>query len=272
MKPKKIIMVLLFATSVAFAQPNTDMQQNTRKGNLFVYWGWNRGWFSNSDITFSGADYDFTLKDVVADDRQNKFELGTYLNPARATIPQYNFRIGYYVTDNYSISVGFDHMKYVVRRNQVAKISGKISNTGTVFDGTYTNEDITITGDFLKFEHTNGLNYLNIEVRRFDEIWNYKSVAVNLTEGFGAGVLIPKTNTTLLNNKRYDEFHLAGYGINAIIGVNVTFFEFIFIQTEFKQGYIDMPDIRTTILDSDRASQHFFFSQFNIVFGGNITL
>jgi len=88
----------------------------------------------------------------------------------------------------------------------------------------------------------------------------------------GAGILVPKTNTTLLNFKRYDEFHLAGYGIDAIVGLNVTFFNFFFVQSEFKQGYINMPDIRTTIFDSDRASQHFSFSQFNIVFGTNISL
>ena len=29
-----------------------------------MYWGWNRGWFSNSDIHFTEDEYDFTLYDV----------------------------------------------------------------------------------------------------------------------------------------------------------------------------------------------------------------
>lgn len=78
---------------------------------------------------------------------------------------------------------------------------------------------------------------------------------------------MPKTNTTLLNNERYDEFHLSGYGINATVGINVSFFNYFFVQTELKGGYINMPDIRTTQSPLDNASQDFFFAQLNIVFG-----
>jgi hypothetical protein len=50
------------------------------------------------------------------------------------TIPQTNFRIGYFINDHYSIALGVDHMKYVMAQNQVANITGNI-NTGTPFDG-----------------------------------------------------------------------------------------------------------------------------------------
>jgi hypothetical protein len=33
-----------------------------------------------------------------------------------------------------------------------------------------------------------------------------------------------------------------------------------------------MPDIRTTQFKADRASQYFWFSQYNVVFGGNFFL
>lgn len=85
-------------------------------------------------------------------------------------------------------------------------------------------------------------------------------------EGAGVGVLIPRTNTTLLNKERYDEFHLAGYGLNALIGLNATFYNIFFIQTEFKGGFINMPSIRTTSLRDDSANQHFLFTQLNFVF------
>ena len=49
--------------------------------------------------------------------------------------------------------------------------------------------------DFLEFEHTDGLNYVNVEVKRFDDISRYLGIKtanfrVNLTEGIGAGVLM----------------------------------------------------------------------------------
>ena len=41
------------------------------KGKLYFYWGWNKSQYSYSDITFKGDDYNFTLYDVAAKDRQN---------------------------------------------------------------------------------------------------------------------------------------------------------------------------------------------------------
>jgi len=265
-----VISIIVIANSFGYSQDQNILKQNNSKGGFYLYWGWNYGWFSNSDITFQGDNYDFTLDKVVANDRQSTFDVNTYFNPANITIPQYNFRIGYFISDHYNVSFGIDHMKYVMQADQVVKISGHIDSTGTVYDGNYNNDDITLSEDLLKFEHTDGLNYINVEFRRFDEIINLNKVRINLTEGLGIGALYPKTNTTLMNNERYDEFHLAGYGINAVVGVNITFYKYFFIQSEFKGGFINMPDIRTTMNKSDKASQHFFFTQLNIVFGATL--
>ena len=259
-----IIGLSILSCSPLFSQQETK----SHKGEFYFYWGWNRGWFSQSDIHFQGNDYDFELKDVIGNDRQSAFGFDPYLNPARMTIPQYNFRIGYFISDHYNISIGTDHMKYVVQADQMVKISGNIQNSDTQYDGNYANDDIVIAEDFLQFEHTDGLNYPNIELRRFDEIYRAKNISINLTEGFGIGALYPKTNTTLLNKQRYDEFHLAGYGLAAVVGINLSILKHLFIQTEFKGGFINMPDIRTTLSTADKASQHFFFAQWNYVIGG----
>jgi hypothetical protein len=242
-----------------------------RKGNFFFYWGWNRAAYTTSDIHFSGNDYDFTLENVVAKDRQSPFSAKLYFSPNTLSIPQYNLRIGYFFHDKYNISVGADHMKYVMEQFQTVKINGTIAN-GTSFDGTYNDSDIEMSEDFLKFEHTDGLNYENIEVRRFDVLFGRKNFSFAANEGLGIGVLVPRTNTTLMNNERYDEFHLAGYGLSAVLSLNATFFKYFFVQMEWKGGFIHMPDIRTTMFKSDRASQHFLFSQYNVVFGGNFRI
>jgi hypothetical protein len=242
-----------------------------RKGNFFIYWGWNRAAYTTSDIHFSGNDYDFTLENVVAKDRQSPFSAKLYFSPNTLSIPQYNLRIGYFFHDKYNISIGADHMKYVMEQFQTVKINGTIAN-GTSFDGTYNDSDIEMSEDFLKFEHTDGLNYENIEVRRFDVLFGRKNFSFAANEGLGIGVLVPRTNTTLMNNERYDEFHLAGYGLSAVLSLNATFFKYFYVQMEWKGGFIHMPDIRTTMFKSDRASQHFLFSQYNVVFGGNFRI
>lgn len=262
-----VFILLLFISGQGFAQNETLFPSNAHKGKIYVYWGWNWGWFGQSDIHYTGDQYDFIIHDVEATDRQSAFSFDGYFNPAVATIPQYNFRVGYFFKDNYSVSFGTDHMKYVVVTDQVVPITGYINDSGTEYDGVYDHEDIMLATDFLQLEHTDGLNYVNADIRRFDELFDWGKVQVNMTEGIGVGLLYPKTNSILLMNDRYDEFHVAGYGFSGVVALNFTFFRNFFLQSEFKAGYINMPDIRTTMSASDKASQSFPFYQLNIVFG-----
>ena len=281
MKYKKLnhigILLLLLLSWSAVAQDASTVPPAKKSLRFFVYWGWNRAAYTNSDIRFHGNNYDFTLSKVVAHDRQTPLGLDPYLSPGNVTIPQTNCRIGYFISDHWSISIGLDHMKYVMDQDQTVTINGNIQNSGTPYDGVYNNSQIKMTEDFLKFEHTDGLNYINFELRRHDMLFNLKqiqlpNISFNLTEGFGAGVLLPKTNTTLLGFERYDEFHLAGYGLGGFVGLNITFFDHFFIQSELKGGFINMPDIRTTQFSADRAAQHFSFVQSNILIGANFAI
>lgn len=247
------------------------------KGKFFIYWGGNRESFSKSDIHFKGDDYDFTLYDVQASDKPKGWSID-YVNPARMTIPQTNLRIGYFINDHYNIAIGVDHMKYVMNQNQIATIGGVVGSSYPDHAGVYLpsgNNTIDLTdGTFLKFEHTDGLNYVHTEFSRVDDISKYFGIRntdkfqINITEGVGGGVLYPKTNATLLGKDRHDDFHISGYGVSAKVGLNFTFFKYFFLQTELKGGYIDMNDIRTTSSPSDKASQHFTFFQRIIAFGG----
>jgi hypothetical protein len=247
------------------------------KGKMYIFWGGNRESYSKSDIHFRGPDYDFTLYDVMANDKPKGWSID-YINPGRMTIPQTNFRIGYFINDHYNISIGVDHMKYVMIQNQNVEIAGVIGNSYPDYAGVYLpsgNHTINMTdGNFLKFEHTDGLNYINTELCRVDDvsklfgIRNTDKFQVNLLEGVGAGILYPKTNATLLGKERHDDFHVSGFGISAKVGLNFTFFKYFFVETELKGGYINMNDIRTTNNPSDNASQHFLFLQRIIAFGG----
>jgi hypothetical protein len=248
------------------------------KGKFYIYWGGNRENFSKSDIHFTGADYDFTLYDVEAHDKPKGWHID-YINPARMTIPQTNFRIGYYLSDHYNVSIGLDHMKYVMYQDRAVNYSGYYPNEGSYGNGNVPSEQLPngqlfLTENFLKFEHTDGLNYINAEFCRVDDISklfgikNTDTFQLNILEGVGGGILFPKTNATLLGKERHDDFHVSGYGISAKAGLNFTFFKYFFMQAELKGGYINMPDIRTTKDPADKASQHFLFLQRIIVFGG----
>lgn len=263
-----------FITQISQAQDNIIRDKYTahNKGKFFFSWGGNREVYSKSDVTFSGSNYNFTIQNMVAHDKPKGWHID-YINPGRMTIPQTNLRMGYFINDHYSVAIGVDHMKYVMTQNQIANVTG-IIGAGLPFSGTYTNTPTVMSESFLMFEHTDGLNYVNTEFSRHDDISQWFSISdtdklqINLTEGIGVGMLYPRTNTTLLSKPRYDEFHVAGYGTSIKAGLNFTFFKHFYLQTEIKGGYINMPDIRTTQSTTDSASQEFFFFQKIIAFGG----
>lgn len=245
---------------------------DSNKGKFYIYWGGNRGYFTNSDIRFQGADYDFTLENVKADDRPKGWHVD-YINPARMTIPQTNFRLGYYISDHYNLSIGVDHMKYIMRQDQTVTLKGHYPNQGS-YGEQLPNDQVLLTEDFLTFEHTDGLNYVNVELNRVDDIsklfgiHNTDKIQINLTEGAGFGMIYPRTNTKLLGKERYDNFHVSGLGASLKAGLNITFFKHFFVQAELKGGYINMYDVRTTADKTDKATHDFFFGQTVIVFGG----
>lgn len=287
-KTTLIFLLLILGKYKTIAQDKADTKQiekihTKNKGKIYFYWGWNTTNYSNSTIHFSGTNYDFTIHKATASDKiTTPIGYKKYINPANMTIPQTNARLGYYFHDNWNASIGLDHMKYVLDQFQTAKVSGEINLTpqdegSMLFNGIYDNEDTFLWKEFASLEHTDGLNYVHLEIARVDNLGelinlNPNKVQLNITEGFGAGILIPKTNAKVLNKNRHDAFHLAGYGLSLKGGINITFFNSFFIQTEIKGGFINLPDVRTSSDPNDRAKHSFFFLQRNITFGGTIQL
>lgn len=275
-----VLVVLFFSTTSFVGQENTVFTKKNKvvnKGKFFVYWGWNWASYTDSDIRFKGNNYDFTLRNVKSHDTPSEFSFKKYFGITNITKPQTNARIGYFFKENYTISIGLDHMKYVVNNDQFVNIDGNINIGNSKYDGTYNAQPIQLTEDFLRLEHTDGLNYINVQLYRFDDISSWfglssDNLQINLTEGIGMGVLYPKTDTTLLGNERHDDFHLSGYGISAGFGLNITFLKHFFIQADVKAGYINMSDIKTSLNPLDSASQSFLFLQNNILIGGRFRL
>lgn len=274
------IAVLLLISVSSFGQNDsikTERYTAHNKGKFTISWGGNREKYSKSDITYKGDNYFFMVEDAVAHDKPKGWHID-YITPGRMTIPQTNFKLGYFITDNYSVSIGVDHMKYVMTQNQIANVSGEINYPAThpssQFNGIYNRTPLEMTEDFLMFEHTDGLNYVYTEFARQDDIsdWlgikNTDKFQVNINEGVGLGVLYPKTNTTLMGQARHDEFHISGFGTSLKAGLNLVLFKYFTIEGDLKGGYINMPAIRTTQSTSDSAKQSFFFVQTIIAFGG----
>lgn len=243
-----------------------EIQPLSKKGQMFVFWGWNRAGFTDSDIRFEGADYNFTLENVVAHDRPSKLSLD-YINPGKISIPQFNFRLGYFVKDNLALVIAQDHMKYVMDQDQTVTFKGEITNP--VYADKVQNGEVDLSdSEFLTFEHTDGLNYINLGLEKYKPILKKEKIDILWSYGAGVGMLMPKSNVKLFENERSDRFHVAGFGLDARSNINVIFWKRWMARVEGKVGYINMPDIKTTLNNSpDKASQDFMFGQINFGVG-----
>ncbi len=272
--PSLFVLASLLVTSLQTKAQEVVSNPYTsgNKGKIFLYWGANRGYYSSSDIHFKGNDFDFTVHDAKAVDKPKGWHID-YINPTRMTIPQTNFRLGYYFTDKYSISFGFDHMKYVMVNDQEAYVEGNYPNKGS-YGEVLENGNTKLTEDFLKFEHTDGLNYVNLElartedISRFVGIYNTDKVQFNALAGVGTGILFPRTNATVLGRERNDEFKVAGFGVSGKIGANVTLFKHFFVQYEAKAGFINILKTPITTNADEYAKHHFTFVESVLVVGG----
>ena len=233
-----------------------------KKGSMFVFWGWNRAWFTKSDIHFKGANYDFYLHDVVAHDRPSKLNLD-YINPTQVSAPQFNFRLAYFIKDDLALVLAQDHMKYVMDQDQTVEISGNISDP--VYAAMINNGQINLTdANFLTFEHTDGLNHINLGIEKYKLLYEKNKFKIGWSYGGGLGALLPKSNVKLFGNERSDRFHLAGFGLDLRTNINMVFWNHWMARVETKFGYINMPDIKTTLNNKpDKASQDFVFGQIN---------
>lgn len=260
---KKLFYIATFLLSAfSFAQ-----KEPFSKGSVMVFWGWNRAAYTKSDIHFRGNGYNFQLEDVVAHDRQTPFRANIYFNPGKITIPQVNYRITYFPKNNLGITLGMDHMKYVMDQNQSVAFSGKINDP--VYAAKVKNGNVDLSdGTFLQFEHTDGLNYVNIGAQEYKQLLNKKNIDIFWSYGGGVGALIPKSNVTLMGNERSDRFHLAGFGADLRTAVSMIIWRHIVTQIEGKYGYINMPDVKTTLNNKpDKANQDFAYGQVDFGIG-----
>jgi len=262
-------MYKIYATLFAFLFSTLSYADIDRKGKMYGYFGWNNIDFETSEIHFKGKDHNFTLHNVTASDAQvpvNANKIATrYLNPASLTIPQYNFRIGYFLTNNFALSVGWDHMKYIMDQNQTVKMTGYINASSSHdFSGTVNNK--TLSTDFLAYEHSDGFNTLTLEGESYYSVWTpKKGFDLSLIAGGGAGLVIPKSNVSVLGQERNDEWHLAGVSANFKLGAEMTVWNDFFVRAMLKQGHANMYDVLTTS-DGDKATQKITYTEYYGVF------
>lgn len=241
------------------------------EGTLFGYWGYNRSGYTKSNITFRGPGYDFTLAGATAYDRPEEFG-SAYVDPRRFTVPQFNVRIGYYFKDHWSVSLGYDHMKYVFADNNQVMLSGTIDpGVDSNWVGTYNAEPVVTHQEEFHYENTNGLNYISLRLMRTDMLFNVGSkewFAISTDVGIGAGAILSINDFTFGGRKDQFTSSLSGYGLTGHLGLRFEFFRHFFIQPQFGGGLLHQTKVRTRPNDPTSYARHAMgYIEFNTTVG-----
>ncbi len=271
-----IFSILLILTKTAGAQESQSQPIKTKKGTCYFGWGYNKDWFSKSDLHFKNTSnefnpvtkkkdyYDFTVYDAKAKDRSGfKDILRTDL-----TIPQYVYRIGYFFNNAYDlgIEINFDHVKYVVRDYQTLHVKGIIQDK-------LIDQDTLISPlDFLHFEHTNGANFMMLNFMKRQQLLTSKNEKHNLNAiaKLGAGIVIPKTDVFLFGQEMDNRFHVAGYCAGIEFGFRYEAFKYVYLEYTGKESFANYTNV--LVIGSGKANHYFWTFENILVLGFQIPL
>ncbi len=252
-----------------FAAKNDSLNYKHR---WFVYWGYNREFFSNSNINLKGTGYDLNFYQVKARDKPYPFNLKNYVDPNSITVAQYDYRVGYCLNEKIGFSFGLDHMKYILDNSQFARVSGymnadpKFSNpTAQTFDYS---KPIELTKDFLYLTHTNGLNLLSADMDYRSKLFQNHFIKINLNSGIGVAGMVTRTQVRLEGYGHDNYFHLCGYAASTYQGLEFVFGKYFFIRPQIRLGWINLPAFLINSKDMpDRGKENFAFVEAMVVAG-----
>lgn len=249
---KRLLILLSFACSSIYATAQLFPKQ-IRPSGLYFQWGYNKDWYSASSIRFVDKGvHDFLIYDVKAKDRGDYSSI--YKNPLHITIPQNSVRLGLYINEQHTraIELNFDHAKYIVDDDQVARVAGQIN-------GERIDKD-TLVGDLVHFEHSDGANFLQINYVAQDPIWeNSKRTIASIVYKAGAGVVIPRSDVTILGKRMNNRYHIAGYIMSLEGGARFYPVRNLVLEMTLKGGYADYLNALT--VEGGTAIHHIYYGE-----------
>lgn len=249
---KRLVPALLLALVACMPHAEAQFYKHISLSGMYVQWGYNRDWFSKSTLQFTNGDkYDFTIHDAVAHDKPD-FE-NFWKNPLDITIPQNSMRIGFYLDKKHSsaIEVNFDHAKYVVD-DQRARITGKIY-------GEEIDMDTLVKSPFLHMEHTNGANFLMVNYVKQRSLVDHKKLKLTTIGKIGGGIVIPRSDVTIMGKRLDNKYHVAGYILAAEAGFRLYPLKRWFVELTGKGGFANYMNALT--VENGSVKHHFYFAE-----------
>ncbi len=228
MNKRTILCCFLFSLSLF----SDGQEVDNYHPHFYFAWGYNKEWYSPSTIHIDqpslGNNYD--LKDVTGNDRIGWDKLFTH----EPTIPQYNYRIGFYRRKNASVGfeLNFDHTKYQLTPGQNAHIVGTINNR-------HVDTNMIIVDDYYFWKLNNGANFFcfNIIKRFFVTGTMNGKIRTYLVTKAGIGPVVPHIENTLMGKSNTPHFQLGGWNMGLELNYRCEFLRHFYVDIAQKLDY-----------------------------------
>jgi len=282
-----VVLILLSFSSQSFGQKRlakfrSGRHKNTQDaGTIFLSWGFNRTTYTDSKIHFDGKGHSFDLSNVIAQDNQSHRYSGNFYNPLDWTKTQYNFKLGYYFKNKWSMTIALDHMKYQIVDNSGAILDGEVTyitdeyisfNENTSFyHGDWFSKSVIIDKNYFNYNTNGGMNFLHLEWAKTAELYNYNTkrpFVINSVTGFGTGIILSNVNFTYNAKENVKAISLSGYGASVFTGLRFEFLRQVYLYANFSGGLLHQVNARTIKSDDLSSARHlFFYGQFEAGLG-----
>jgi len=244
-----VVLGCLLIANASMAQDST--RKHKRTGSFYLSWGYNTEWYTKSTIHIKqpGLDNDYQMMDVKAHDHRG-WDENFVTTPV--TIPQYNYRIGYYFNEKQDLAfvINFDHTKYIITDNQSIRIKG-------ILGGKRVDENIMFSEDngFYYFLN-NGANFFLFNIVKRYPLFHSKNkmFKLDLTPKVGIGPVVPHVENRLFGERNDAAFQFGGWNTGIETAWRATFMKYGFIEFSQKVDYACYSYLRVA---QGRANQSF---------------
>ncbi|HEY8689530.1 MAG TPA: hypothetical protein VIM07_09880 [Chitinophagaceae bacterium] len=226
------ILIILFFPFISTSQHTSTGKY---KKEFYFSWGYNTEWYTHSNVKVKQPELGnkYTLKHVLGHDHRGWDESDFFSKDL--TIPQYNYRIGYFFNKAKDIAfeINFDHTKFIITDGQQIRIQGAMHNR---------NLDSTINfsqANGFYYYLNNGANFLLFNlVKRWNWYTNKKqNIKIDALGKAGIGTVIPHVENSFFGNSNDPHFQLGGWNTGVEGALRATFYKHIYLEFAGKLDY-----------------------------------